>query len=624
MGGWYWCRTMAIEVHPEDGTLMVSGEQADLLVLVVLILLRLGLRTGLAVEGQALHLDVLLISDASIVFTAALFTVCAIEMYIRAKRLMASSQKTMAQEPVAGTGGACYPPAMSRTPASEAARRRTFAIISHPDAGKTTLTEHLLLLGGAIHAAGRVKARGEARRAKSDWMKIEQERGISVTSAVMTFEYKGAVFNLLDTPGHEEFSEDTYRTLTAADSAVMVIDAAKGIEAQTRKLFEVCRLRDIPIMTFVNKMDREARDPFELLDEISDQLQIETAPMMWPAGMGLNFKGIQDLNRGTFIPFKDSKLDAELNAKLDEDVSLAREGLPRFDLATYREGHLSPVYFGSALKNFGVAQLLDALSEYAPPPRAQAAVGRAAEPGDKEVTGFVFKVQANMDPNHRDRVAFLRLASGEFRRNMKLKQSGTGKTIGVHNPILFFASERETVDEAWPGDIIGIPNHGVLRVGDTLSESGNVVFTGIPNFAPEILRRVRLSDPMKQKHMARALESLAEEGVTQVFKPAIGSQWIVGVVGALQLDVLKSRLVAEYDLDAELEASPYDAARWLAGSEAELEKFSNANKGGMATDRDGAPVFLSKSAWEIGYVAERFPNVKFLKTRERHEVNAVS
>ncbi len=511
---------------------------------------------------------------------------------------------------------------MSKTPASEAARRRTFAIISHPDAGKTTLTEHLLLLGGAIHAAGRVKARGEARRAKSDWMKIEQERGISVTSAVMTFEYQDAVFNLLDTPGHEDFSEDTYRTLTAADSAVMVIDAAKGIEAQTRKLFEVCRLRDIPIMTFVNKMDREARDPFELLDEISDQLQIETAPMMWPAGMGLNFKGIQDLNKNAFIPFNEGKLDAELKAKLDEDVGLAREGLPRFDLATYREGHLSPVYFGSALKNFGVAQLLDALTEYAPSPRSQAAVGRAAEPGDKEVTGFVFKVQANMDPNHRDRVAFLRLASGEFRRNMKLKQSGTAKTIGVHNPILFFASERETVDEAWPGDIIGIPNHGVLRVGDTLSESGNVVFTGIPNFAPEILRRVRLSDPMKQKHLARALESLAEEGVTQVFKPVIGSQWIIGVVGALQLDVLKSRLVAEYDLDAELEASPYDVARWLAGSEAELEKFSSANKGGMATDRDGAPVFLSKSAWEIGYVAERFPNVKFLKTRERHEVNA--
>jgi peptide chain release factor 3 len=264
------------------------------------------------------------------------------------------------------------------------------------------------------------------------------------------------------------------------------------------------------------------------------------------------------------------------------------------------------------------------MARYAPPPRGQAAIGREVQPGDKEVAGFVFKVQANMDPNHRDRVAFLRLASGEFKRNMKLKQSGTGKTIGVHNPILFFASERETVDEAWPGDIIGIPNHGVLRVGDTLSESGQLVFTGIPNFAPEILRRVRLGDPMKQKHLARALESLAEEGVTQVFKPAIGSQWIVGVVGALQLDVLKSRLVAEYDLDAELEASPYDSARWLAGTEAEIEKFSNANKGGMASDRDGGPVFLAKSAWELGYVAERFPNVKLLKTRERHEVHAES
>jgi peptide chain release factor 3 len=301
---------------------------------------------------------------------------------------------------------------------------------------------------------------------------------------------------------------------------------------------------------------------------------------------------------------------------------LARAGLPVFDLATYREGHLSPVYFGSALKNFGVAELLDALARYAPPPRSQAAVGKAVQPGDKEVTGFVFKVQANMDPNHRDRVAFLRLASGEFKRNMKLKQSGTGKTIGIHNPILFFASERETVDEAWPGDIIGIPNHGVLRVGDTLSEQGGVIFTGIPNFAPEILRRVRLSDPLKQKHLARALESLAEEGVTQLFKPQIGSQWIVGVVGMLQLDVLKSRLVAEYGLDADLEPAPYDSARWLSGTDADLEKFLAANRGGMAADRDGAPVFLAKSTWELGYVAEKFPSVKFLKTRERHEVHA--
>jgi peptide chain release factor 3 len=519
---------------------------------------------------------------------------------------------------------------MSQAPATEAARRRTFAIISHPDAGKTTLTEQLLLLGGAIHAAGQVKARGEARRARSDWMKIEQERGISVTSAVMTFEYRDAVFNLLDTPGHEDFSEDTYRTLTAADSAVMVIDAAKGIESQTRKLFEVCRLRDIPIMTFVNKMDREARDTFELLDEIADQLQLEVAPMMWPAGMGLNFRGIYDLYTDDFAPFGGegriggnamaNLLGGEENAKLEEDVELARGGLARFDRAAYREGHLTPVYFGSALKRFGVRELLDALAEHAPPPRDQAAKDGVVHPGDSDVSGFVFKVQANMDPNHRDRVAFLRLCSGKFRRGMKLKQSGTGKQIGIHNPILFFAAERETVDEAWPGDIIGIPNHGVLRVGDTLSESGAVTFTGIPNFAPEILRRVRLGDPMKQKHLARALTSLAEEGVTQVFKPMIGAQWVVGVVGPLQLDVLKARLNDEYGLDADLEASPYDTARWIAANDADTEKFVAANRGQMAEDRDGAPVFLAKSAWELGYIAAKFPSVKFAKTRERSDV----
>ncbi|MGA7674029.1 MAG: peptide chain release factor 3 [Rhizomicrobium sp.] len=515
---------------------------------------------------------------------------------------------------------------MPHTLAHEAARRRTFAIISHPDAGKTTLTEHLLLLGGAIHEAGRVKARGEARRARSDWMKIEQERGISVTSAVMTFEYDGAIFNLLDTPGHEDFSEDTYRTLTAADSAVMVIDAAKGIESQTRKLFEVCRLRDIPIMTFVNKMDREARDAFELLDEISDQLQLDVAPMAWPAGHGLNFKGVYDLYTDEFQPFGDSPapLPDDVRAKLEDDVELVRAGLSRFDAASYREGHLSPVFFGSALKNFAVKDLLTALARHAPPPRTQAAKDREVKPSDSEVSGFVFKVQANMDPNHRDRVAFVRLASGRFRRNMKLIQSGTGKTIGVHNPILFFAQTRETVDEAYPGDIIGIPNHGVLRVGDTLSESGTVVFTGIPNFAPEILRRVRLGDPMKQKHLARALTSLAEEGVTQVFKPAIGSYWIVGVVGPLQLDVLKSRLRDEYGLDAELEASPYDAARWIGAAPAELEKFVESNRGGMAADRDGAPVFLAKSNWELGYVAEKFPKVKFAKTRERSDVQSTT
>jgi len=518
------------------------------------------------------------------------------------------------------------------TPAAEAARRRTFAIISHPDAGKTTLTEHLLLLGGAIRMAGQVKARGDARRARSDWMKIEQERGISVTSAVMTFEYADAIFNLLDTPGHEDFSEDTYRTLTAADSAVMVIDAARGIESQTRKLFEVCRLRDIPIMTFINKMDREARDPFELMDEISDQLQLDCAPMVWPVGMGQNFKGVFDLLRDEFAVFgKNERVSREslpqilyedLQAKLLEDIALARGACPAFDAGVYRTGHLTPVFFGSALKNFGVRELMSAVADYAPPPRPQATKTREIAPSENEVTGFVFKVQANMDPNHRDRVAFLRLCSGKFRRGMKLKQSGTGKTLGVHNPILFFAQERETVDEAWPGDIIGIPNHGILRVGDTLSESGDVVFTGIPNFAPEILRRVRLADPMRQKHLTRALESLAEEGVTQVFKPIIGAQWIVGVVGALQLDVLKSRLRAEYGLDADLEASPYDTARWLSGPEADIDKFLGVYRGQMATDRDGAPVFLAKSNWELGYVADKFPALRFAKTRERADVHA--
>lgn len=515
--------------------------------------------------------------------------------------------------------------------AQQAARRRSFAIISHPDAGKTTLTEHLLLLGGAIRMAGQVKARGEARRARSDWMKIEQERGISVTSAVMTFEYAGRVFNLLDTPGHEDFSEDTYRTLTAADSAVMVIDAARGIESQTRKLFEVCRLRDIPIMTFINKMDREARDTLELIDEISDQLQLECAPMLWPAGMGLNFQGVYDLNTDEFLRFGSNErvgrdrlapvLSPETLTHLEEEVAFARGACAPFDLEPYRTGHLTPVFFGSALKNFGVRELLDALAMHAPPPRAQDSRSRRIEPSDPEVTGFVFKVQANMDPNHRDRVAFLRLCSGEFLRGMKLKQSGTGKTMGVHNPILFFAQERETLDEAWPGDVIGIPNHGVLRVGDTLSESGSVVFTGIPNFAPEILRRVRLGDPMKQKHLARALESLAEEGVIQVFRPLIGAQWVVGVVGGLQLDVLKSRLRAEYGLDADLEASPYDTARWVFGPPAEMEKFISFYREQMAEDRDSASVFLAKSNWELGYVSQKFPAIVFAKTRERADVH---
>lgn len=504
--------------------------------------------------------------------------------------------------------------------------RRTFAIISHPDAGKTTLTEKLLYFGGAIHLAGEVKARGQNRRARSDWMKIEQQRGISVTSSVMTFEKDGVTFNLLDTPGHEDFSEDTYRTLTAVDSAVMVIDAARGIEAQTRKLFEVCRLRSVPIITFINKVDREGRPPFELLDEIADILALDVAPMSWPVGMGGLFEGVLDLTTNTISrPEGDSraflgKVDESptLPDYVAEEVELAQAGYAPFDGEAYRNGDLTPVYFGSALKDFGVAELIDALSRHAPSPRPQPAEPAAVAPENKEVTGFIFKVQANMDPQHRDRIAFMRLCSGTFKRGMKLTPTGHGKPIAVHSPILFFAQNREVADEAFPGDIIGIPNHGTLRVGDTLSEKADVRFTGLPNFAPEILRRVALKDPTKTKQLRKALDDMAEEGVTQVFYPEIGSNWIIGVVGQLQLDVLLSRLDAEYKVAAGLEPAPFDTARWITAEDpADLKAFMDLNRSAMAKDRDDNPVFLAKSAWEVGYVADRYPKVRFLATRER-------
>lgn len=504
--------------------------------------------------------------------------------------------------------------------------RRTFAIISHPDAGKTTLTEKLLYFGGAIHLAGEVKARGQTRRARSDWMKIEQQRGISVTSSVMTFEKDGITFNLLDTPGHEDFSEDTYRTLTAVDSAVMVIDAARGIEAQTRKLFEVCRLRSVPIITFVNKVDREGRPPFELLDEIADILALDVAPMSWPVGMGGQFQGVLDLTtnkvsrpEGDSREFLGKVEDApELPIDIAEEVELAQAGYAAFDAHAYRHGDLTPVYFGSALKDFGVAELIAALADYAPPPRPQPAEPAPVSPDFDEVTGFVFKVQANMDPQHRDRIAFMRLCSGVFKRGMKLTPTGHGKPIAVHSPILFFAQNREVADEAYPGDIIGIPNHGTLRVGDTLSERADVRFTGLPNFAPEILRRVVLKDPTKTKQLRKALDDMAEEGVTQVFYPEIGSNWVIGVVGQLQLEVLISRLEAEYKVAAGLEMAPYETARWISsGDPAALKEFLDLNRGSLAKDRDGNPVYMAKSAWDVGYVADRYPKVKFAATRER-------
>ena len=524
--------------------------------------------------------------------------------------------------------------------ASPAARRRTFAIISHPDAGKTTLTEKLLLLGGAIHLAGAVKAKGERRRARSDWMAIEQQRGISVTTSVMTFEHDGHICNLLDTPGHEDFSEDTYRTLTAVDSAVMVIDAAKGIEAQTRKLFEVCRLRDVPIITFINKVDREGRDPFTLLDEIASTLALDVSPMTWPLGQADAFKGYVELATGTPYLFggpdergvpaltaldglDDPRLVAALGperlAALKEEVELAHAGYPAFDLEAYRAGHLTPVFFGSALKTMVVEEVLGALAQLAPPPRSQPAEPRPVDPGDPKVSGFVFKVQANMDPNHRDRVAFVRLCSGRFKRGMKLTQVRTGKQMTVHNPILFFARERELAEEAFAGDIIGVPNHGVLRVGDALSEGAEIRFTGIPNFAPEILKRVRIEDPMKAKHLKRALESLAEEGVTQVFRPLVGNAWIVGVVGQLQLDVLIARLKAEYDLEVALEQAPCETARWVSSTDPEeLKRFVDNNQGVLSEDVDGAPVFLARNAWELNYIREKWPGVTFHAAKERH------
>ena len=522
--------------------------------------------------------------------------------------------------------------------AAEVARRRTFAIISHPDAGKTTLTEKLLLFGGAINLAGQVKAKGERRNTRSDWMKIERERGISVVTSVMTFEFDGLVFNLLDTPGHEDFSEDTYRTLTAVDSAVMVIDAAKGIEARTRKLFEVCRLRDIPIITFINKMDRESRDTFELLDEIEKTLALDTAPMTWPVGRGRDFLGTYDLLSGGVRLLEDGgaktgaalQIDiAELasrNANLDvgeikEELALVREACKPFELVAFRDGHLTPVYFGSALRNFGVGDLLEGLGRFAPPPRAQESNLRKVDAAEPRMSAFVFKIQANMDPNHRDRIAFARLCSGKLSRGMKAKLVRTGKNMSLSSPQFFFAQDRALADEAFAGDVVGIPNHGTLRIGDTLSEGEDLTFVGVPSFAPEIVRRVRLTDAMKAKKLKEALQQMSEEGVVQVFRPRDGAPALVGVVGPLQLDVLKARLEAEYALPVEFEVSEFQLARWISSDDRKrLDAFIAANGSGVADDVDGDPVFLARNEFYLGYTRERaegivFTNVKDVKNR---------
>ncbi len=515
--------------------------------------------------------------------------------------------------------------------------RRTFAIISHPDAGKTTLTEKLLLFGGAIHMAGMVKAKKGGQSARSDWMAIEQQRGISVTASVMTFPYRDCTINLLDTPGHKDFSEDTYRTLTAVDSAVMVLDGAKGIEAQTLKLFEVCRLRDTPILTFINKFDRECRDPFELLDEIEAKLALDVRPITWPIGTGERFRGCYHLLSDTLFLFdstggttiadgihfqgvNDARLaeymPPEQLVMLKEEVAMVREIYPRLELSHYLEGHVTPVFFGSAINNFGVRELLEALCEYAPSPRVQAAVPRPVVPEEAAFTGFVFKIQANMDKNHRDRIAFVRICSGTYRRGMKVLHVRSGKTLALNNPVLFLARERELAEEAYPGDIIGIPGHGHLHIGDALTEGEKLYFTGIPSFAPEVFQRVKLTDPLKSKQLKTALEQLSEEGASQIFKPLDGSPWIIGVVGPLQFDVIASRLKSEYGVDGSFEPVAYTTARWVTGDPSEIKRFSEMHKYQSAEDASGALAYLAPNDWHLTRIQQDFPKLVFHRTRE--------
>jgi peptide chain release factor 3 len=520
--------------------------------------------------------------------------------------------------------------------AREIARRRTFAIISHPDAGKTTLTEKLLLFGGAIQLAGQVKAKRDGRSTRSDWMAIERARGISVVTSVMTFEYGGAVFNLLDTPGHEDFSDHTYRTLTAVDSAIMVIDGARGIEARTLKLFEICRLRDIPIITFINKMDRESREPLELLDEIEKTLALETAPMVWPIGRGRDFRGTYELGQalgqvggrrrvrrvdedpdgqsvvGTDDPLFATLLEPDALPVWQEEIALVSDACGRFDVAKFRDGTLTPVFFGSALKNFGVRDLLDALIAHAPPPRNQKAATRLVQAAESAMTGVIFKIQANMDPNHRDRIAFMRVCSGRLTRGMKAKVVRTGKIMALNAPQFFFAQDRSLAEEAFAGDVVGIPNRGTLRIGDAITEGEDITFLGIPSFAPEILRRIRLEDAIRAKKLREALREMAEEGVVQLFCPLDGTQPIVGVIGALQLDVLADRLANEYGLETGFDPAPCSLVRWIGGEDqAAVTRFVESNRSQIATDMEGADVFLATSTFDLNWARERNVGISF-------------
>lgn len=517
-------------------------------------------------------------------------------------------------------------------------KRRTFGIISHPDAGKTTLTEKLLLFGGAISMAGTVKSRKASRHATSDWMKMEQERGISVTTSVMKFEYGGYEINLLDTPGHEDFSEDTYRVLTAVDSALLVIDSAKGVEAQTRKLMDVCRMRNTPIMTFINKLDRDGLDPLDVLADIEAHLGIECAPLSWPVGMGKSFRGTYSIHQRRMHLFSathggriqqgemienvlDPRLDELLGSQADDlrrDLELLDGAGNPFSVDRYLAGEQTPVFFGSAINNFGVQEMLDTFVELAPCPRPRPALTREVSPFEEEFSGVVFKIQANMDKAHRDRIAFLRICSGKFTRGMKMRHHRIGKDIQVNNATIFMAQDRTGVEEAYAGDIIGLHNHGTIRIGDTFTQKEELKFTGIPSFAPEHFRKVILKSPLKTKQLQKGLLQLAEEGAVQVFRPMLGNDYILGAVGVLQFDVIISRLREEYAVDAIYAPVNLSAARWVHGDRAVLDRFRRELASSLATDSEDSLTLLVDSTWRLEYIMEQWPDITFHSTREKN------
>lgn len=521
---------------------------------------------------------------------------------------------------------------------SEVGRRRTFAIISHPDAGKTTLTEKLLLFGGAIQMAGTIRGRKAARHATADWMKLEQERGISVTSSVMQFAYNAHIINLLDTPGHEDFSEDTYRTLTAVDSALMVIDSSKGVEPRTIKLMEVCRLRNTPIVTFFNKLDRDGLDPVELMDEVEDVLKIECSPITWPIGMGREFKGVYNLLNDCIYIYDSVQRDRagqteiidDLNSDIArsflgddwtgfvETIELVQGATTEFELGRYLAGEITPVFFGSALTNFGVKELLDTVIQYAPPPKPRVSTTRDVDPLEEKVSGLVFKIQANMDKSHRDRIAFMRICSGKFERGMKLHHVRLDRDLRVAEAITFMASEREHVKTAYAGDIIGLHNHGTINIGDTFTTGEALQFVGVPNFAPELFRRVVLKDPLKTKALQKGLIQLCEEGATQLFRPLHRNEYILGTVGPLQFDVVAYRLKAEYAVECGFEPISVATARWVVAEDSQnFRNFQRKNEDNLALDHSDALVYVAPTIVNLNLAMERWPDIQFFKTRDR-------